>query len=178
MTLSIRKLKSDDAAMVRWLLVRLFEGLSNRTYPAEFIDAQRALYTEAVIRRKLGRPDSVSYGAFAVRTFAGFIIAFEMAPGLFYAEWGGVTPSLRRTGVMRALMRRMEAAVRAVRGRKVYLYTSLKNIPAAQTYLDCGYVVEGVLRNHFFGADFLLFGKSLRRVRFSAAYSRRPDFRP
>jgi RimJ/RimL family protein N-acetyltransferase len=105
------------------------------------------------------------------------MIAVPMAPGLFYVEWTGVMPKLRRHGIMGQFLRRVEAFATKTKQHKVYFYTSLKNIPAAKAYLKYGYEIEGVLANHFGGNDFLIFAKSLSRRRFSKKYQSQPDFK-
>ncbi len=176
MNLSIRKLKKEDAKPLLRLLYRVVNPLADRAYPAEFIAGMRGVYTEAVLTRKITSRDGAVFGAFEKEKMVGFVIAGPMSQGLYYVEWVGVLPALRRKGLLGRLLRTVEVPAKRAKCHKIYLYTSAKNIPAARAYLKHGYRAEGLLRDHFLGGDFLIFGKTLSKRRFSKKYASRPEF--
>jgi hypothetical protein len=59
---------------------------------------------------------------------------------------------------------------------KIFLQSSMKNIPAIKRYLHMGYKIEGVHPNHHFGWDFMSFGKVLNRKTWSGPVLSEPTF--
>jgi RimJ/RimL family protein N-acetyltransferase len=73
-------------------------------------------------------------------------------------------------------MQALEANMRREHILKICFYVSARNIPAIKRYMNLGYTIEGVHRNHFFGWDFVSMGKILMRKRWRGRINKQPDF--
>ena len=72
-----------------------------------------------------------------------------------------VDPASQRRGIAHSLMNRLEEIARRKNCYKLFLQTAWSMTEAITLYRKLGYEQEGYQRKHFYGEDFLMFGKML-----------------
>lgn len=89
----------------------------------------------------------------------GNLIAVYTDDGIGFVNWLYVVPQARRQGIARKILAEFEKEVLARGGHKVAITTEI----APKFYQKIGYSLEGILKKHWWGKDFYLFGKLLKK---------------
>ena len=162
--IKIRKVGNKDWTKLYTLLNKVFYYLEDKYYPKKFIKSQKDIYTQEKIKEITKNEKYLSLGCFHNKELIAFSIGYFMPISyLFYLEWIGIHPKYMRQGLFSRLLKTLEKRVVENFGaHKIYLYTSLKNIPAINGYLKNGYNIEGILPKHFQGIDFCIIGKIVK----------------
>ena len=153
----VRQARFGDVEAILQVLTNAFMGLCGRGYARKAIEA--AIISPEEVQRR------ISQGAYVmVAESEGLIIG--TATGLVEHETlhvcsVAVDPTWQDRGVGQTLMESLEAIARMQRHRKLWLQTSWVMAEAISLYKRMGYRQEGYLPCHFFGEDFLAFGKVL-----------------
>lgn len=173
----ITKLKKVDAVKLRTLLFKIFTYLSDRYYPAEIIKNNKEYYSLDLIRDHILGSDKIeAFGCWDDKKLTGFAWVTRFDSGLAYVDWIGVEKFYHRKGIFTKLMKKLEGAAKKWKAHKIYLYTYIKNKPAIEGYIKLGYRIEGVLKNHFWGGNFIVMGKDLRKIKFKGKINKFPDY--
>lgn len=171
----IRKLSRKDLISLHRLLLKVLTDLSGTYYPANIIREFKKMHTiRDLERRVLGR-SSIAFGAFTDQRLIAFMWGRESFAGDVNAEWGGVHPLFRERGVFSKLLRSIERELYRRKCYKFWFYVSATNIPAIKCYTKAGYALEGIHPNHFFGWDFVTFGKVIYRRRWKHGLTARAN---
>ena len=177
MAVSIKKISTKDVKKLEKLLLKTFDFLSDRYYSKESMKAQKIIYTEENLTKGLALDNHFSFGLFDKNNLIGFIFgSFHKITNLAYVDWLGVDEKWMKKGLLKRLLSKVETEAKKRKFHKVFFYTSRKNIPAVKGYLKNNYLIEGVLDKHYWGMDFLFFGKVLINKKISGKYSTYPDF--
>ena len=164
--IKIRRVRKGDIASLHELLKKTFSSLKDKYYPATVLDEEsRQFRTVEDLAHRMLRSRAIAYGAFVRTQAIGFLWGTTSRAGDFLGEWGAVAPAFRGRGIFSKLLRSVEAELRRRQLYKFWFYVSATNLPAIECYLKNGYVLEGVHPNHFYGWDFLTFGKVITRRR-------------
>ena len=173
--LTIKEVVHDDLPAIQLLLRETFSLISEKTYPAEVVEHAHGYYTLDRLERKLFGPHSLALGAYLGEELVGCAWGSLYEDGVLSVEWAIVHSELIGTGVFSRLIMQLENHCREKGAYKVFLYASMKNVPAIRRYQKLGYEIEGVHRNHFFGWDFVSLGKVLNRKNQEGAITTQPD---
>lgn len=171
MSVKIRQITKREVPEIHRLLRVVLDSVAPH-YPQELIEAQWAIF-DAVedLERHLLHSGTLGYvaidGEGNDEKVIGFIWGYLSPAGDFLGEWGGVAPTGRRQHVFSTLLKAVESELRRRGIFKFWFYVSASNEPAIRCYRANGYVLEGTHPNHFYGWDFLTFGKIIRRRNWS-----------
>jgi len=155
--LSIRRANESDAEAIHRVIEAAFRGLEGRGYSSRAIEA--AIITPWEIAERLA-----AGGHILVAEVDGQIIG--TATGLEEHESlhvcsVAVHPDYQGGGVARQLMEELEALARSLGCHKLFLQTAWAMIEAMALYESLGYQREGYQPRHFYGEDFISYGKVL-----------------
>ncbi|MFQ6000418.1 MAG: GNAT family N-acetyltransferase [Anaerolineae bacterium] len=155
--LSIRRADQGDAGAIHRVIEAAFRGLEGRGYSSVAIEA--AIITPQEIAERLAEG-----GYVLVAEVDGQIIG--TATGLeehqsLHVCSVAVHPDCQGRGVARLLMERLEALARSLGCHKLFLQTAWAMTEAMALYESLGYQREGYQPRHFYGEDFILYGKVL-----------------
>ena len=158
--ITIRQVRRADIRQLYVLFKKTLSSLSDTVYPASVIAEQSKLFSSVrELGHRLLQKQAVSFGAFSGTRLIGFFWGTAFPAGDFCGEWGGVAPRFRRRRVFSRLLKAVDDELGRRKLYKFWFYVSTKNRPAIECYLKNGYTIEGVHPNHFYGWDFLAFGK-------------------
>ena len=156
--LAVRKAGFQDVDGIHEVLKRAFERLG-RGYSSQAIKAAIVDSEEIAKRMRLG-------GHVLVAEFnneiVGTVSGFEEHGSMRVCSLA-VHPAHQNCGVAHQLMERLEMIGHRKRCYKLFLQTAWAMKEAIQLYESLGYVKEGYLREHFYGEDFLVFSKLIKR---------------
>jgi RimJ/RimL family protein N-acetyltransferase len=159
-----RELEPKDGKNLFRLFRETLDYLSERYYPGIIIDELRSQFDfEYIENLLLDSDEGFALGCFEAGTLIGFVWGWTEESGLLYLEWAGIDKKHMRSGIMTRFLEMSEKFSGRKNIHKIYFRTYIKNIPAARCYLESGYGVEGVFKNHAFGGDFVQFGKILQQ---------------
>jgi ribosomal protein S18 acetylase RimI-like enzyme len=141
-------------------LTLLFEQVVNALpYYNDFAKrSELAKYSPDALRESLLEdPDSVLV-ARAGPDLVGFCLS-RYDDGLVWLSWFGVHNEHRRKGVGSALLEKLEATVRSGRSHKIWCDCRTENAASKTVLTHHGYSQICVVRNHWYGQDFILWEK-------------------
>jgi len=157
--LVVRKAEFQDVDGIHEVLERAFKRLEGRGYSSQAIKAA-IVDSEEIAKRML------SGGHVLVAEFnnevVGTVSGFEEHGSMRVCSLA-VHPAHQNCGVAHQLMGQLEMVGHKQGCRKLFLHTAWAMKEAIQLYESLGYVKEGYLREHFYGEDFLVFSKLIKR---------------
>lgn len=120
--------------------------------------AETAKYTaDELERMRREDPDSVLV-AIQGSKIIGFCLS-RYDDGLIWLAWFGVDKNYRGLGVGQKLLGALEATVRKRGGHKLWCDCRTTNTESKRLLIAAGFTPTGLLRNHWFGQDFILWDK-------------------
>jgi ribosomal protein S18 acetylase RimI-like enzyme len=158
--ISIRRADKSDAEAIHRVIEAAFRRLEGRGYSSLAIGA--AIIAPQEIAKRLAE------GVYLlVAEVDGEIIG--TATGLEEHESlhvcsVAVHPDYQRRGVARRLMECLEAIAHSLGCHKLFLQTAWAMTEAMALYESLGYQREGYQPRHFYGEDFVLYGKVLESL--------------
>jgi len=155
----LRRAESRDVDKIREVLKQAFRGLEGRGYSAQAIET--AIVDAEEIKKR------ISLGAHVIvaelrNEIVGTVTGFEEHKSMHVCSLA-VHPKYQNRGVAHQLMLHLEKTAHQKRCQKLFLCTAWAMKEAIRLYENLGYVKEGYLRNHFYGEDFIIFGKFIKR---------------
>jgi GNAT superfamily N-acetyltransferase len=151
--------------------------MSGKFYPSEVIEQLHGHYSIERLERLLLGSQSIALGVYIDGLLVGCTWGSASAfDGIFSVEWVVVRLDMIGKGVFSQLLTALEHLLRSKGTFKLFLYVSIKNIPAIERYIKLGYGIEGLHRDHFFGWDFLSMGKVLIHKHWNGEIAKQPDF--
>jgi quercetin dioxygenase-like cupin family protein/ribosomal protein S18 acetylase RimI-like enzyme len=154
----IRAAQADDAWALHEVMKRAFNGLRGRRYSEKAIDA--AIMTAQEIRDRISHKGTHVLVATLGEQIVGTASGIEEHESLHVCSMA-VDPSYQGQGVAHRLMKELEILAQQSGCRKLFLQTGWAMTEAIALYRRLGYRQEGYQHTHFYGEDFLLFGKVL-----------------
>ena len=119
-----------------------------------------AKYTSDELERmRREDPDSVLVAVQGAKII-GFCLS-RYDDGLIWLAWFGVDKNYRGLGVGQKLLGALEATVRKRGGHKLWCDCRTTNTESKRLLIAAGFTPTGLLRNHWFGQDFILWDKSV-----------------
>lgn len=155
----IRKANLPDADKIHKILRQAFKKLEGRGYSTQAIEKAIADSKEIKRRMRLGGHVLV---AELNSEIIGTVTGFEEHQSMHVCSLA-VHPAYQNHRVAHQLMKRLETIARKRCCWKLFLHTAWAMKEAIQLYEDLGYVKEGYLRKHFYGEDFIVFSKFIKR---------------
>jgi len=157
--LVVRKAELQDVDRIHEVLKRAFKGLEGRGYSSQAIEAAIVNSEEITKRMHLGGHVLV---AELNNEIVGTVSGFEEHGSMRVCSMA-VHPAHQNCGFAHQLMERLEIIGHKKGCYKLFLHTAWAMEEAIQLYESLGYVKEGYLRKHFYGEDFLVFSKLIKR---------------
>ena len=149
-----------DVDQLHRCLMLVLDSIDPNSVAPELVREGKVGYSLELLRKRAFGKSSFALGAFESRRLVAFLWGWSGREGVFMVDWMGVLPEHRRRGVGRALLARLEAYAKAQSGiYKITLFATASNLDTQKVYVSHGYRLEGVHPNHFFGYDFVSFGK-------------------
>lgn len=155
----IRKAKLQDAEKIHEVLKQAFNGLKGRGYSSEAVETAIVDVKEIKKRMRLGGYVLV---AELDNEIVGTVTGFEKYKSTQVCSLA-VHPKYQNCGVARQLMKHLERIAYDSGCYKLFLCTAWAMKEAIRLYESLGYVQEGYLRRHFYGEDFIIFSKFIKR---------------
>ena len=155
----VKRAKPEAAPAIHDVLKKAFQGLEGRGYPKHAIEA--AIKDISTIKSRILCEYHVLIAVVdgkIVGTVTGHIGTMCMHVKSF-----AVVPQYQCKGIGSLLLSTLESIARDSGCHKISLCTAWSMIEAAQLYAKLGYIMEGYLRDQFFGEDLAVFGKCLHR---------------
>lgn len=159
----IRKAEEADFRGFLECELRVWESLRD-VLPTRWVEneIERIHQREVnVFRNVITDPGRITLVAEEDGVIAGFAIGRTDKSGLGWLSFMGVSPTCRRKGIGRALVRRFleESSVKGV--KKVSLNTAPGLRAAIKLYVDMGFIPEGLMRRHRYDVDLIIYSKFL-----------------
>lgn len=154
----IRKAKLQDADKIHKVLLQAFKGLKSRGYSTQAIET--AIIDTDVIRKRIHLGGHVLVARLDSEII-GTVSGLEEHKGMHICSLA-VDPKYQNYGVAHKLLRYLERIAYSKDCCKLFLCTAWAMKEAIQLYESLGYVREGHLHSHFYGEDFIVFGKFIR----------------
>ena len=155
----VRKAEFRDVDRIHEVLKRAFERLGGRGYCSQAIKAAIVDSEEIMKRMHLGWHVLV---AELNNEIVGTVSGFEEHESMRVCSLA-VHPVHQNCGVAHQLMRQLETVGYKQGCHKLFLHTAWAMKEAIQLYESLDYVKEGYLHKHFYGEDFLVFSKLIKR---------------
>jgi len=155
----VRRAKLQDAYKIHEILKQAFKRLKRRGYSTQAVEATVANIREIEKRIRLG--EHVLVAEFD-NEIVGTVTGFEEHKSMCVCSLA-VHPKHQNRGVARQLMNHLEKIAHDEDCYKLFLCTAWAMNEAIQLYESLGYVREGYLRRHFYGEDFILFSKFIKK---------------
>jgi ribosomal protein S18 acetylase RimI-like enzyme len=156
---TIRKARPDEAEAIHRVLATAFQGLRGRGY------SHRALEAAVISPEEIGQREARG-GHVLVAEAAGQIVGtvsgLEEHEALHVCSLA-VHPDWQGRGIARRLMEALEDIARQQACHKLWLQTAWAMAEAIALYERLDYRQEGYQPCQFYGEDFLMFGKVLKR---------------
>lgn len=147
-------------ATTDWMYKRYLKG----SYPKE--GADYIAKSAARLLERLRNPDSCDLVAVSNDGISGILLGTVYGKsGLAQVVWIAVDPDHQHEGIGIQLMIAAEEEFRRRGCHKIYLNTLPALVPAIRLYMKFGLLPEGYLRNHWWGADFILMSKWIGKYR-------------
>jgi len=153
-----RPAQAKDALAIHEVMERAFWGLRGRGYPERAIE--EAILSPEAIQARIARGDTNVLVATVKDQIAGTVSGIEEQQSLHVCSMA-VDPSHQGQGIAQRLMEELERLARHSGCQKLFLQTAWAMTEAIALYWRLGYHQEGYQPRHFYGEDFLLFGKFL-----------------
>jgi len=157
--LVVREAELQDVYGIHEVLKRAFKRLEGRGYSSQALKTAIVDSKEIAKRMRLG-------GHVLVAEFnneiVGTVSGFEEHGSMHVCSLA-VHPTHQKCGVAHQLMERLEMIGHRQGCHKLFLHTAWAMKEAIQLYESLDYVKEGYLREHFYGEDFLVFSKFIKR---------------
>jgi len=155
----LRRAESQDSDKIHEVLKQAFGGLEGRGYSAQAIET--AIVEAEKIKKR------ISLGAHVIvaelgNEIVGTVTCFEEHKSMHVCSLA-VHPEYQNRGVAHQLMLYLEKIADQERCQRLCLCTAWAMKEAIQLYESLGYVKEGYLRNHFYGEDFMVFSKFIKK---------------
>lgn len=158
--ITVRRAEPRDAPAIHEVMKRAFEGLEGRGYSQMAIET--AILSAEAIRPRIAQQGAHVLVAEIEDQFVGTASGMEEYESLHVCSIA-VAPEYQRHGIARRLMEELEKLARRSGCHKLFLQTAWSMTEAIMLYRNLGYQQEGHQPRHFYGEDFLLFGKILDR---------------
>jgi GNAT superfamily N-acetyltransferase len=176
-SITIKTIPARDIPAVQRILFDAFAMMSGTFYPSEIIEQLHNHYSVERLERLLTGSRSIALGAYIDGVLVGCTWgSMSTFDGIFSVEWAVVRLDMIGKGVFSQLLTALEQPLKLKGTFKMFLYASIKNVPAIERYIKLGYSIEGVHRNHFFGWDFVSMGKVLTHKHWNGEIANQPDF--
>ena len=131
-----------------------------KSYPREAADFDASIKTAAKLSDRFRNPDSCDIIAVTDDEIGGILLGTVFGKsGLAKVEWIAVDPDHQHEGIGIQLMTAAEEEFRKRGCHKIYLNTLPALVPAIRLYMKFGLLPESYLRNHWWGADFMVMSK-------------------
>jgi len=154
--LTIDRMAYDEAEPVSLLFTQVLMALPYYNEVAKKAELEK--YSPALLCDSISKePDSVLV-AKASSQMVGFCLS-HYDDGLIWLSWFGVHPSYRHGGIGSALLKALEERVRARRLHKIWCDSRTENEASRSVLTSCGYTQLCIVRNHWYGQDFILWEK-------------------
>jgi len=155
----LRRAESRDVDKIREVLKQAFRGLEGRGYSTQAIET--AIVGAEEIKKR------ISLGAYVIvaelrNGIVGTVTGFEEHKSMHVCSLA-VRPGYQNRGVGHQLMLHLEKIAHQKHCQKLFLCTTWGMKEAIRLYENLGYLKEGYLRNHFYGEDFIIFSKFIKR---------------
>ncbi len=154
----VQRAQTKDALAIHEVMKRAFKGLEGRGY-SQTASETAILSPEAILAR-IAQDGAHVLVAMTENQIAGTAAGMEEHESLHVCSVA-VDPAYQRRGIARRLMEQLEKSARQSRCHKIFLQTAWSMTEAIMLYRNLGYKQEGYQPRHFYGEDFLLFGKVL-----------------
>jgi ribosomal protein S18 acetylase RimI-like enzyme len=154
----IRKAKLREADRIREVLRQAFKGLEGRGYSTQAIETAIVDTNELRKRMHLGGHVLV---AELDNEIIGTVTGLEEHKSMHVCSLA-VDPKYQNYGVAHKLMKYLERIAHDKGCYKLFLCTAWAMKEAIRLYESLGYVKEGYLHKHFYGEDFIIFGKLIK----------------
>lgn len=155
-TFSIRKATMEDVEAIHRVLDQAFKCLQNRGYSWRAIQA--AILPSKEIGARIAQKETHVLVAEKDNRIVATVTGIEEHESLHVCSLA-VESQSQRQGIAYALMAEMEKLARSLGCRKLFLQTASAMTEAIELYRELGYIQEGFQMKHFYGEDFLQFGK-------------------
>jgi ribosomal protein S18 acetylase RimI-like enzyme len=156
----VRRARPADAEIIHQVLLAAFRGLRGRGYSHQALEA--AIVPPEETRRRIAQGAHVLVAEAGGRV-VGTATGLEEHEALHVCSVA-VHPDSQGQGVARRLMEALENIARQHGCHKLWLQTAWAMTEAIALYKRLGYRQEGYQPCHFYGEDFLMFGKVLGRA--------------
>lgn len=154
-----RRAKLQDVEGVHEVLEHAFRGLEGRGYSTQAIEA--AIVTAEEIKKRIDVGGYVTVAGIGDRIICT-VTGLEEHKSMHVCSLA-VHPEYQKCGVAHQLMLHLEKTAHQQNCQKLFLCTAWAMKEAIRLYESLGYIREGYLRNHFYGEDFILFSKFIKR---------------
>jgi ribosomal protein S18 acetylase RimI-like enzyme len=154
----IRSATDDDVGDIAAVFRGAFTSLKGRGYSDRALCA--AMYSPQFIQERIGQGAHVLVAETDGR-IVGTATGIEEHESLHVCSVA-VDPAFSGQGIARRLMHELEKIAREKDCYKLFLQTAWSMTEAIALYRKLGYEQEGYQRKHFYGEDFLMFGKLLK----------------
>jgi len=155
-TIEIRRVLERDYDQFQTLSRAIIQDLS-QYYPYEVIKNYNDIFAR-YFRGAFTKNTTYALGAFIGNQPVGLIVGEERSR-LLHIELIGVIP--KKMGIGRKLLSAFEDIAKSKNLYCIYLVTSLKNIPAVSFYLKCGYNIDWVQKNFWYGWHYIQLSKQI-----------------
>lgn len=157
-TVRIHPATDDDVDDISTVLRKAFTLLRDRGYSQRALRA--AMYPPEFIQERIGQGAHVLVAEVDGK-IVGTATGIEKHESLHVCSVA-VDPAFGGQGIARCLMHELEKIAREKNCYKLFLQTAWSMTEAIALYRKLGYEQEGYQRKHFYGEDFLMFGKLLK----------------
>ena len=157
--LVVRKAEFQDVDGIHEVLKRAFERLEESGYSSQA--AKAAIVDSEEITKRMHLDGHVLVAELN-NEIVGTVSGFEKHGSMHVCSLA-VHPAHQNCGVAHQLMERLEMIGHRQGCYKLFLHTAWAMKEAIQLYENLGYMKEGDLREHFYGEDFLVFSKLIKR---------------
>lgn len=161
---SVRRSTDDDLPRVATLFQEVVAGIPYYNRLSKRSESEK--WSLEVLRAKL-RGDAYSIlVAHDENEILGFAFT-RFDDYLIWIEWFGVDPASRRSGVGSALVQEVVRTAPERKAHKVWCDTRSNNTPAKSTFRKNGFRELVLLKNHWYGEDYILWERPLLRGKFN-----------
>jgi GNAT superfamily N-acetyltransferase len=139
-----------------WMYGKYLKG----SFPKEGADFIGTTKTPEKLLERLKNPDFCDFVTISSDGTIGILLGTVYGKsGLAQVVWIAVDPDHQHEGVGVQLMIAAEEEFRRRGCHKIFLNTLPALVPAIRLYMKFGLLPEGYLRNHWWGADFIVMSK-------------------
>ena len=172
---TVREIKLEDIEEASLLsertMVDSWERHEKDYYPRRALEHDISSYSSEYYKSQLEDPSSFGFVAEENGKLVGIASGRILGiPGLARLGWIGVHPEHQRSGVGKALMKKVLEHCTKKGCHKVTLYTLPVLIPAINLYLRFGFVPEAYLREEWWAVDFIKMSLWLKKGKESRSH--------